>query len=45
MKGEKELRRVFIPDDGCIFVSSDYSQIELRIMAHLSGDENMIESI
>ncbi len=40
----KELRRVFIPDDGCIFVSSDYSQIELRIMAHLSGDENMIEA-
>jgi DNA polymerase-1 len=40
----KELRRVFIPDDGCLFVSSDYSQIELRIMAHLSGDENMIEA-
>lgn len=40
----KELRRVFIPDDGCLFVSSDYSQIELRIMAHLSGDLNMIEA-
>ena len=40
----KELRRVFIPDDGYLFVSSDYSQIELRIMAHLSGDENMIEA-
>src|SRR5690554_1777184 len=40
----RELRRVFIPDDGCLFVSSDYSQIELRIMAHLSGDENMIEA-
>lgn len=40
----KELRRVFIPDEGCLFVSSDYSQIELRIMAHLSGDDNMIEA-
>ncbi len=40
----KELRRVFIPDDGCLFVSSDYSQIELRIMAHLSGDHNMVDA-
>lgn len=40
----KEMRKVFIPDEGCLFVSSDYSQIELRIMAHLSGDENMREA-
>ena len=40
----KEMRKVFIPDEGCIFVSSDYSQIELRIMAHLSGDTNMVEA-
>ena len=39
----KEVRKAFIPDDGCLFLSADYSQIELRIMAHLSGDENMIE--
>ena len=40
----KEIRKAFIPDDGCEFFSADYSQIELRIMAHLSGDENMIEA-
>ena len=39
----KEVRKAFVPDDGCMFLSVDYSQIELRIMAHLSGDENMIE--
>lgn len=40
----KEVRKAFIPDDGCLFFSADYSQIELRIMAHLSGDENLIEA-
>ncbi len=40
----KELRKVFIPDERNIFVSADYSQIELRIMAHLSGDPNMIDA-
>ena len=40
----KELRRVFIPDEGDLFLSSDYSQIELRIMAHLSGDINMMDA-
>ncbi len=39
----KEVRKAFIADEGCLFLSVDYSQIELRIMAHLSGDENMIE--
>ena len=40
----KEIRKCFIPEPGCKFFSADYSQIELRIMAHLSGDENMIEA-
>ena len=40
----KEIRKCFIPEPGCRFFSADYSQIELRIMAHLSGDENMIEA-
>ena len=40
----KEVRKAFIPDEGCEFFSADYSQIELRIMAHLSQDEHMIEA-
>ena len=40
----KEIRKCFIPEPGCLFFSADYSQIELRIMAHLSGDENMMEA-
>ena len=39
----KEVRKAFIPETGCTFFSADYSQIELRIMAHLSEDLNMIE--
>ena len=44
VRGEdgKEIRKVFVPEPGCLFFSADYSQIELRVMAHLSGDENMI---
>ncbi len=40
----KEIRRCFIPEPGCLFFSADYSQIELRIMAHLSEDANMVEA-
>ena len=40
----KEIRRCFIPEPGCLFFSADYSQIELRIMAHLSEDPNMTEA-
>ena len=46
VRGEdgKEIRKAFIPEPGCEFFSADYSQIELRVMAHLSGDKNMIEA-
>ncbi|WP_455260904.1 DNA polymerase I [Prevotella jejuni] len=40
----KEIRKCFIPEEACLFFSADYSQIELRIMAHLSEDENMMEA-
>lgn len=45
IRGEdgKEIRKAFIPEPGCLFFSADYSQIELRVMAHLSQDPNMIE--
>ena len=44
IRGEdgKEIRKAFIPEPGCLFFSADYSQIELRVMAHLSKDKNMI---
>ena len=44
IRGEdgKEIRKAFIPEPGCLFFSADYSQIELRVMAHLSQDENMV---
>lgn len=38
------IRKVFIPEDGCVFVDADYSQIELRVLAHMSGDEKLIEA-
>lgn len=40
----REIRKAFVPEPGCLFFSADYSQIELRIMAHLSGDEALIEA-
>ncbi len=40
----RTLRKAFVPEDGCVFVGADYSQIELRLMAHLSGDENLISA-
>ena len=45
IRGEdgKEIRKAFVPEPGCLFFSADYSQIELRVMAHLSNDEHMIE--
>ena len=45
IRGEdgKEIRKAFIPEPGCLFFSADYSQIELRVMAHLSKDPHMIE--
>ncbi len=44
VRGEdgKEIRKAFVPEPGCLFFSADYSQIELRVMAHLSEDEHMI---
>jgi len=44
IRGEdgKEIRKAFVPEPGCLFFSADYSQIELRVMAHLSNDPNMI---
>ena len=46
VRGEdgKEIRKAFIPEEGCLFFSADYSQIELRVMAHLSQDERMVEA-
>ncbi len=40
----RQIRKVFVPKEGCIFTDADYSQIELRILAHISGDEKLIEA-
>lgn len=40
----REIRRVFVPKEGCVFVDADYSQIELRVLAHMSGDRQLIEA-
>lgn len=40
----REIRKVFIPKDGYVFLDADYSQIELRILAHMSGDDKLIEA-
>ena len=44
MKEGRLIRAAFVPEEGCVFVDADYSQIELRLMAHLSGDEQLIEA-
>ena len=38
------IRKVFVPREGCVFLDADYSQIELRVLAHMSGDERLIEA-
>lgn len=38
----REIRKVFVPKEGCVFIDADYSQIELRVLAHMSGDERLI---
>ncbi len=40
----RQIRKVFIPREGCILIDADYSQIELRVLAHMSGDENLIHA-
>ena len=40
----REIRKVFIPKEGCVFIDTDYSQIELRILAHMSDDKNLIDA-
>ena len=40
----RKIRKVFVPKEDCVFVDADYSQIELRVLAHMSGDENLIEA-
>ena len=40
----RAIRKVFVPADGHVFLDADYSQIELRVLAHMSGDERLIEA-
>ena len=40
----RAIRKVFVPKDGCVFIDADYSQIELRVLAHMSCDERLIEA-
>lgn len=40
----RQIRKVFVPKEGCVFLDADYSQIELRVLAHMSGDEKLIEA-
>ena len=39
-----EIRKMFVPSDGCVFVDADYSQIELRVLAHIADDQTMQEA-
>lgn len=40
----REIRKVFVPKEGCVFIDADYSQIELRVLAHMSGDQRLINA-
>ena len=40
----RRIRKVFVPREGCVFMDADYSQIELRVLAHMSGDQQLIEA-
>ena len=40
----KQLRKVFKPADGCLYIDADYSQVELRVLAHISNDEHMVQA-
>ncbi len=40
----RRIRKLFVPQEGCVFIDADYSQIELRVLAHMSGDEQLIEA-
>lgn len=40
----RQIRKVFVPEEGCVFMDADYSQIELRVLAHMSGDQALIEA-
>lgn len=40
----RQIRKVFVPKDGCVFLDADYTQIELRVLAHMSGDEKLIDA-
>ncbi len=40
----RQIRKVFVPEEGCVFLDADYSQIELRVLAHMSGDESLIDA-
>lgn len=44
MEMGREIRKLFVPREGCVFVDADYSQIELRVLAHMSNDKNLIEA-
>ena len=44
MQMGRAIRKVFVPKEGCVYIDADYSQIELRIMAHMSGDAKLIEA-
>ena len=41
----RQIRSAFVPEKGCVFLASDYSQIELRVLAHLTEDENLVQAL